>query len=92
MYRKCKNNLDRFCYICGNVVLLNRQAKIPDFVKKAYHDYCGVKLGDQGKPFAPNVYCKICMGNMKGWRNGKRKNMPFAIQTVWREGKDPITD
>ena len=49
---KCKNNPDRFCYICGNVVLLNHQAKIINFVKKAYHSYFGVKLGDQDKLFA----------------------------------------
>ena len=47
MDRKCKNNSDRFSYICGNVVLPNRQAKFTDFVKKAYHDYFGAKAGNQ---------------------------------------------
>ena len=60
MDHKCKNNPDRFCYICGNVVLPNHQTKITDLVKKAYHDYFGVKLGDQGKPFAPHIFCKTC--------------------------------
>ena len=32
MYRKCKNNLDRFCYICSNLFFPIRQAKITDFV------------------------------------------------------------
>ena len=53
MDQKGKNNPDRFCYICGNVLLLNSQAKVTDFVKKAYHDYFGVKLGDQYKSFTP---------------------------------------
>ena len=57
---KCKNNLDRFCYICSNVVLPNCQTKITDFVKKAYHDYFGVKLGDKDKTFTPHVCCKTC--------------------------------
>ena len=30
--------------------------------------------------------------NLKAWRNGKRKSMPFAIPMVWREGNDHITD
>ena len=53
MDHKCKNNPDRFCFICGNVVLPNCQAK------KAYHDYFGVKLRDQGKLFAPHICCKM---------------------------------
>ena len=60
MDHKCKNNSDRFCYISGNVALHNRQAKITDFLKKVYHDYFGVKLGDQDKPFAPHICCKTC--------------------------------
>ena len=59
------------------------------FVKKAYHDYLGVKQGNQDKPFVPHVCCKTCVENL---RNGKRKSMPFAIQIVWREGEDHITD
>ena len=55
---KYKNNPDKFYYICSNVVLHNRQAKITDFVKKAYHNYFGVKLGNQDKPFAPHICCK----------------------------------
>ena len=46
MNPNCKNNPDRFCYICDNVVLPKYQAKITDFVKKAYRDYFGVKLMD----------------------------------------------
>ena len=41
---KCMNNPDRFCYICGNVVLPNHQAKITDFVKKAYHNYWWIRI------------------------------------------------
>ena len=44
MDRNCKNHPDRFCYICGNVILPSRVAKITAFVKKAYHCYFGVKL------------------------------------------------
>ena len=57
---KCKNNPDRFYYICSNVVLPNHQAKINNFVKKAHCNYFGVKLGDQDKPFTPHICCKMC--------------------------------
>ena len=56
---------DRFCYICGNVVLPKRQAKIIDFVKKAYCDYFRVKLGDQDTLFITHVCCKRC-GELDG--------------------------
>ena len=65
MDRKCKNKPDRFCYICSNVVLLNRQTKITAFVKKAYYDYFGIKLEDQDTPLAPYIYCRICVENLK---------------------------
>ena len=65
MDRKCKNNLDRFCYICGNVVHLNCQEKITDFVKKADCDYFGVKVRDQEKLLALHVCCKTCAENLR---------------------------
>ena len=74
------------------MVFPNCQAKITDFVKKAYRDYFGVKLGDQDKPFAPHVCCKTRVENLNDWRNGKKKTMPFAIPMVWSEGKDHTTN
>ena len=79
MNRTCKNHPNRFCYICGHVVLSDCQAKVRDFVKKAYQAYFGVKPGDQDKPFAPHIYCKTCVENVQDWRNKKRKSMPFGV-------------
>ena len=62
---KCKNNPDRFCYICGNVVFPNHQVTITDFVKKAYCDYFEVKLGDQDESVTSHVFCKTC-GELEG--------------------------
>ena len=89
---KYKNHPDRFCYICGNVILPGRVAKITAVVKQAYHYYFGVKLGDQEKAFAPHVSCKTCIENLREWENKKRQGMPFAVPMVWREGKDHVTD
>ena len=89
---KCTNNPDRFSYICDKVVLPHNQEKITTFVKKSYHDYFGVKLGNQDRPFASHVFCKTCVEDFRGWRDGKRKNMSFAIPMVWREREDYIRD
>ena len=82
MDHKYKNNPDRFCYIWGNVVFPKYQAKNTDFVKKAYHDYFGVKVGDQDKTFALQVYSKTYVENLRDLRNGKRESIPFAIPMV----------
>ena len=92
MDRNCRNHPDRFCYICGRVVLPDGQAKITEFVKKAYHAYFGIKLGDQDKLFALHICCKTWEENLWDWRNKKRKNMPFAVPKFWMEGKDYTTD
>lgn len=92
MKRVCKNHPDRFCYICGQVILPARQTKITDFVKKSYHAYFGVKLGDQDRAFAPHVCCKSCVEGLRRWWNKKLKSLPFGIPMVWREGKDHSTD
>ena len=73
MDRKCTNHPDRLCYICCNVILPGRLAKITDFVKKTYHAYFGVKFGDQDKPFAPHVSCKTCVENLRDLRDKKGK-------------------
>ena len=79
-----------FCYICVNVVLPNCQAKIIDFVKKAYWDHFAAKLGDQDKPFAPYFCCKRWVEYLRDWRNSKKKSLPFSLPMVRREKKDPI--
>ena len=90
--QKCKSHPNRFCYINKGVVLPDHQAKITDFVKKTYQALCGVKLGDQDKPFAPLICCKTCVENLWDWRKKERKSMPFGVPMLWREGKDHIND
>ena len=75
--RKCKNDPDRFCYICGKVALSDRQ--------KCYRAYFGIKLGDQDKSFAPHICCKTCVENLRRWSKGKIKKLPFGVPMVWRE-------
>jgi hypothetical protein len=92
MNRKCKNDPNRFCYICGQVTLLDRQSPITNFVKKSYHAYFGVKLGDQDKAFAPHICCKTCVEGLRRWSKRKQRCLPFGVPMVWREGRDHVTD
>ncbi|KAI6655945.1 hypothetical protein LOD99_1679 [Oopsacas minuta] len=45
--RKCSNDPNTFCYICGEYTLKDQRRSISDFVRKAYFAYFEVKLGDQ---------------------------------------------
>ena len=63
--RKYKNDLDQFCYICRKVTLPDHQVSIIPFVKKCYHAYFGMKLGDQDRSFAPHICCKTCVENLR---------------------------
>ena len=56
--RKCNNDVDQFCYICGSHTLPKQRRKITDFVKKLYFAYFKMKLGDQEKSWAPHIVCK----------------------------------
>jgi len=90
--RKCRSNSNRFCYICGQVTLSDRWSPITNFVKKSYHAYFGVKLGDQDKAFAPHICCKIYVEGLRRCSNKKQTYLSFGVPMVWREGKDHTTD
>ena len=62
---KCKNDHDRFCCICGKVTLPDCQALILTLCKKSYHTYFEIKLGNQDKPFAPQICCKTCVESLR---------------------------
>ena len=69
MDHRHKNNLDRFCYICGNMVLPNCQAKKKSLTLwRHIIDYFGVKLGDQDKSFALHICSKMWRTSGIGWR------------------------
>uniref|UniRef100_UPI00358F0AE9 uncharacterized protein n=1 Tax=Myxine glutinosa TaxID=7769 RepID=UPI00358F0AE9 len=92
MNRKCKNDPNKFCYICGKVTMPDRQSNITRFVRKSYHAYFGMKLGDQDKAFAPHICCKTCVESLRCWSHKKIECLPFGIPMVWREGRDHTND
>ena len=73
MKSNCKNDPDRFGFICERVVFLDSQAKITDLVKKTYEEYFGVRLRHQDNPLALHICCKTCVKNLLRWGNKKGK-------------------
>ena len=49
--RSCRNDPDKFCYICGEFTFTKQRNAFSDFVRKIYFAYFKVKLGDQDKLF-----------------------------------------
>jgi hypothetical protein len=52
----------------------------------------GCKAGDQGKVWAPEIFCSSYSRTLGGWLKGKHKSMPFAVEMVWRELQDHLHD
>ncbi|XP_076799763.1 uncharacterized protein LOC143444861 [Clavelina lepadiformis] len=78
--RSCRNDPDKFCYICGEYIFKDQRKAITDFVRKVYLSYFKVKLGDQDKPWAPHIVCKACVESLRKWTkdlkgfNRRKKN------------------
>ena len=83
--RGCINDPDLFCDICTSFVSSVQRQNITPFVKNVYYAYFGIKLGDQGKAWAPHKVCRNCVSSLRQWSIGKRKSLAFGIPMVWRE-------
>jgi len=90
--RRCNNNPNVFCYICGEYMNDKQRIHITAFVKQAYHAYFGVKLGDQDKSWAPHNVCKTCVESLRQWEKGQRKCLKFGIPMIWRQPKNHHDD
>ena len=58
--RKCCNDPDIFCYICGCFTLPPQRRNINSFIKKIYLPYFGVPLDDQEKLGATPSLHNVC--------------------------------
>jgi len=92
MSRKCINNPDNFCSICGEVTFASRKCSITPSIKKAYYLYFGCKVGDQEKKWAPHMCCTTCSSKLNAWINGKGRCMLFGVPMVWRVPTNHSTD
>ena len=79
------NSPDSFCYICGSFTITGQRINISTIVKQAHSAYFKIKLGDQGKAWAPHKVCISCVEGLRMWTKGTRDKLPFSIHMVWRE-------
>ena len=64
--RRCLNEPNVFCYICGEYTLQHNRKTISDFLKRAYLAYFKVMLVDQEKPWAPTLCANLVAINFTG--------------------------
>lgn len=92
MCRKCLNNPDSFCYICGEFTLKKERRNLTTHVKKLYQLYSGCKVGDQDKSWAPHICCKKCTCYLSRWINGTLPALSLEVPMVLREQLDHVND
>ena len=85
MFKKCVNNPDMFCYVCGEFTVEAQSRSLKPLVKKAYELHFRWKYGDQDKLWAPHIYCGTCASKINQWLQGSRPPMHFAVPILWRE-------
>ena len=67
--RKCKNDFDIFCHICGKMTARKYRRKLTDRIKKLYLAYFGCAVRDQDKNWAPHVTVwTVLTGSISGVR------------------------
>ena len=88
--RKCLNNRNSFCYICGNFIIPSQRANISAFVKEAYFAYYKVKHSDQDRSWVTHRVCKQYVEGLFMWNKGTCEKLAFGITMVSREQKDLV--
>ena len=89
--RGCINHPDNFCYVCGEYTPPAHRVKLKSRIRYAYKHYFACQVGDQNKKWAPHICCYRCRTSLLFWLDGKWKQMPFSVPTVWREQSDHVT-
>lgn len=79
---KCKTKINKFCYICGKVIIPGRQKTISAALEEAYTFYFG-KVVIRNVSWAPNASCKVCANGLYEWMREKRLKMPFRTPMIW---------
>ena len=90
--KKCCNDPDMFCYICGCFTLPPQRRNINSFIKKIYLAYFKVPLGDQDKNWVPHQVCTTFVETLRSWSQGKNAKLKFGVLMVWREPKNHVND
>lgn len=79
----CKNNIDKFCYVCGHYLISKRKkGYFRAGLKSAYEDYFNQTV-IFGVPWVPNTICKTCFNYLLEWQRCTRKLIPFGAPMIW---------
>lgn len=90
--RQCKLNPDKFCYVCGQIILSKNKRYITEAVKRAYFQYFQIPVTNLDKNWVPRVVCENCRSILLNWSAGKRKYLQFGIPMLWREPTNHATE
>ncbi|KAJ8722855.1 hypothetical protein PYW07_006250 [Mythimna separata] len=91
MSRKCNNDPNSFCYVCGILTFQKQRRNFTNLVLECYHQCFGFSVAHQDKFWAPHVCCITCVKNLTDWKKGARA-MPFAVPMIWTEPRDHVSD
>ncbi|EFN86061.1 hypothetical protein EAI_07982, partial [Harpegnathos saltator] len=60
----CKNDLDKFCYICGEYIPQKQKVPITQNIKTCYfhieYSYFNIEIKSLNKPWVPHTICTTC--------------------------------
>lgn len=88
MRRACVNSTNNFLYISGDVNFVLQKQNLTAVIKKAYQ---GCKIGYQDMSWVPHKYCNTYTTWCKKWLSGKRQDIAFEVQMIWRDLTDHIS-
>jgi len=85
--RKCLNDPNKFCYICGRFTFDKQRIDINENIKNHYKNYFDIPISNQDKSWVPHVACGSCVAALKRWNNATSTitPMPFKTPMIWRE-------
>ena len=79
---RCKQDPNKFCYICSEHTFSKSRRNITYLVKQAYSSYLGISIKGQDKPWAPYMLCKHCINCMRPWNPKPGKSMKIGVSMI----------
>lgn len=85
------SNLEKICYVCGDIALKKQKCNLTDSIRKAYHLYFGFEIQDN-RPWTPKICCLTCACTLRNWLNGRSSQKLFGVPMLWSEPLNHATD
>ncbi|XP_044586080.1 uncharacterized protein LOC123266115 [Cotesia glomerata] len=93
--KQCKNDVDSFCFICGEFIKVrSKKFALLTNLKlcEAYEAYFNLKISNQNENWVPHFACVSCKNTLEAWYRGENRHMKFAMPRIWREPSDHVHD